>query len=224
MYRDKIKEIQTKKQKQKFFKPSKDSIILALSALTIASVSVVSLQENKIHKEEERYSRLEQEYSGYKNAASDELILRDEVIKGYQSRLDEKIKEIDKLTEELKQKERLTSNNKLKSKSANPTGTPITLTLTFYGDGADENGGYEGITAYGQKLSGGFAASNHYARGTKFILTTGQTLNVQDRGGSSFNDPNRLDVFVPRKDGETSKDYKERLKLYGVRKVKAYKQ
>ena len=106
---------------------------------------------------------------------------------------------------------------------ARQAGTPIELTLTFYGDGAEENGGYAGINAYGDKLTAGTVASNVYPKGTQFRLSNGQVLTVQDRGGSSFNSYNRLDVFVPRLKGESDAQYDKRIASYGVKKVKAYK-
>lgn len=101
-------------------------------------------------------------------------------------------------------------------------GTPIQMTITFYGDGADENGGYAGITATGAKLQDGMVASNYYAFGTKFKLN-GKVYTVSDRGGSSFNSPNKLDVFIPRRAGESTSAYKARIRKYGKRTVTMYK-
>lgn len=102
-------------------------------------------------------------------------------------------------------------------------GTPVTITLTFYGDGAEENGGYAGINAYSQKLTAGMVASNVYPRGTKFVAPNGQVLEVQDKGGSHFNSHNRLDVFVPRKSGESNKAYAKRISNLGRMTVTLYK-
>lgn len=102
-------------------------------------------------------------------------------------------------------------------------GTPVTITLTFYGGGAEENGGYAGMNAYSGKLTAGTVASNVYPRGTKFRLPNGQILTVNDRGGSSFNSYNRLDVYVPRKAGERKKDYDRRIAKLGRKTVTLYK-
>ena len=115
-----------------------------------------------------------------------------------------------------------TSTNTNKVNSTNKKGTPVSMTLTFYGDGADENGGYAGITASGQKLRDGMVASNYYPFGTKFELN-GKIYTVSDRGGSGFNGPNNLDVFVPRRAGESTVAYKVRIMKYGKRKVTMYK-
>lgn len=100
-------------------------------------------------------------------------------------------------------------------------GTPVEIVLTFYGEGAHENGGYAGIDAQGNRLVAGTVASNYYKFGTK-IRFNNQEFTVNDRGGSSFNSPNRLDVFVPRRQDESDKEYKTRISNYGKKKVIAY--
>lgn len=109
------------------------------------------------------------------------------------------------------------------SRGSSVRGTAVTMTLTFYGDGADENGGYAGMNAYSQKLTAGTVASNVYPRGTKFMTPDGQVLTVNDKGGGSFNNYNRLDVFVPRKPGESNTAYKKRINNLGKRTVTLYK-
>lgn len=101
-------------------------------------------------------------------------------------------------------------------------GTAVTMTLTFYGDFAHENGGYAGIDAQGNKLVAGTVASNVYSFGTKFSMD-GQVFTVRDRGGSNFNSSNRLDVFVPRRQGESNSAYARRISNYGRKTVTMYK-
>lgn len=101
-------------------------------------------------------------------------------------------------------------------------GTPVKITLTFYGDFAHENGGYTGIDAQGNKLVAGTVASNTYSFGTKFEFN-GQVFTVRDRGGKNFNSSNRLDVFVPRKSGESNSAYAKRIRNYGRKTVTMYK-
>lgn len=213
----------------KRFKPSKDTIIAVLSVLTIASVSIVALQENAMNKKDMEFSKLEKTYKTYKVDTDKELKLRDEVLEKYRNHLDkndalikEKDDKIKSLQSQLDKKESLT-NRSISRGGARQVGTPIELTLTFYGDGAEENGGYAGINAYGDKLTAGTVASNVYPKGTQFRLSNGQVLTVQDRGGSNFNSYNRLDVFVPRLKGESDAQYEKRIASYGVKKVKAYK-
>ena len=213
----------------KRFKPSKDTIIAVLSVLTIASVSIVALQENAMNKKDMEFSKLEKTYKTYKVDTDKELKLRDEVLEKYRNHLDkndalikEKDDKIKSLQSQLDKKESLT-NRSISRGGARQVGTPIELTLTFYGDGAEENGGYARINAYGDKLTAGTVASNVYPKVTQFRLSNGQVLTVQDRGGSSFNSYNRLDVFVPRLKGESDAQYDKRIASYGVKKVKADK-
>ena len=110
----------------------------------------------------------------------------------------------------------------IKSNTTQTTGTPIKMKLTFYGDFASENGGYAATDAQGNKLVAGTVASNAYSFGTKFTFN-GQTFTVKDRGGSSLNNPNKLDVFVPRLSGESDSAYKKRILQYGVKTVTAHK-
>lgn len=104
------------------------------------------------------------------------------------------------------------------------SGTPVQMTLTFYGGGAEENGGYAGMNAYSQKLTAGTVASNVYPRGTKFVLPSGKTLTVNDTGGGNFNSYNRLDVYVPRHDGESKDSYDRRISNLGKKTLTVYKQ
>ena len=101
-------------------------------------------------------------------------------------------------------------------------GTPVKMTLTFYGDFAHENGGYTGIDAQGNKLVAGTVASNVYSFGTQFELN-GQVFTVRDRGGKNFNSSNRLDVFVARQSGESNSAYAKRIRNYGRKTVTMYK-
>ena len=108
------------------------------------------------------------------------------------------------------------------SKTSRMVGTPREITMTFYGDFAHENGGYVGIDCNGNKLIAGTVASNYNPQGTQFELN-GQLFTVRDRGGSNFNSPNRLDVFVPRLKNESDSSYSKRIKQYGRKTVTMYK-
>ena len=95
------------------------------------------------------------------------------------------------------------------------------FTLTFYTDLPSENGGYT-ITATGEKLRSGMVASNYHAIGTEIHLSGWGTYTVKDRGGSNFNSSNRLDVFIPRKNGESNASYLKRVNKMGIKTVKGY--
>lgn len=129
-------------------------------------------------------------------------------LKGTNTQLTE---EVEKLKKELKEKV-------LPTQRVTGAGTAVQITMTFYGDFAHENGGYAGIDANGNKLVAGTVASNYYPQGTKFEFR-GQVYTVRDRGGSNFNSPNRLDVFVPRLKNESDSAYSKRIREYGVKKV-----
>lgn len=72
----------------------------------------------------------------------------------------------------------------------------IEFVITHYGRGADENGGYTGITCTGKPLREGMVASNYYKLGTIIEFEDGSRVVVSDRGGSNFDSPTRLDKFV----------------------------
>lgn len=96
----------------------------------------------------------------------------------------------------------------------------VDITMTFYGEGAEENGGYAGITCNGDKLVDGIVASNVWPQGTKFYcVEENKIYTVSDRGGSNFNSYNRLDVFVPRYSGESKSEYDSRISRMGRKPV-----
>lgn len=95
------------------------------------------------------------------------------------------------------------------------------FTLTFYTNLPSENGGYT-ITATGKTLRSGMVASNYYSMGKNIYLTGYGTMTVEDRGGASFNSSSRLDVFIPRRSGESNSTYLKRVNNLGVRTVKGY--
>ena len=130
---------------------------------------------------------------------------------------DELTKRVKSLEKQLEQKEFPTQSINTRS-----VGTPVKMTMTFYGDFAHENGGYAGIDCHGNKLVAGTVASNYYPQGTQFEFN-GQIFTVRDRGSSSFNSANRLDVFVPRLKNESDSSYSKRIREYGRRTVTMYK-
>lgn len=94
--------------------------------------------------------------------------------------------------------------------------------LTYYTDLAVENSTkYGGVNCRGEKLTEGMIASNFYELGTKIVID-GVTYEVSDRGSSRFSNSKRLDVFIPRNQGESNREYYKRVNNMGVRKVKGY--
>lgn len=93
--------------------------------------------------------------------------------------------------------------------------------LTFYSSLNCENG-YGAITCEGKPLKEGMVANNRIPLGTKIKLDDYGLVEVRDKGGKYFNNTYRLDVFVPRKDGESNSQYYKRIQKMGRVKVKGY--
>lgn len=96
------------------------------------------------------------------------------------------------------------------------------FTLTFYTSLAEENGGFEGLNAYGGQLEYGQVASNVYPEGTKIKLEGIGVFTVKDTGGKDFYEDDRLDVFIPIEEDEDENTYKERVYNLGRKKVNGY--
>lgn len=112
---------------------------------------------------------------------------------------------------------------KAKSTASRGGGRQVTFELTFYTSLPSENGGYSAM-ANGKSVTSATnaIASNYYKLGTTISLTGLGTYVVQDRGGSSFNSSTRLDVLIPRRDGEGDSAYKTRVRNMGRVKVVGY--
>lgn len=122
--------------------------------------------------------------------------------------------EIDQLNEKIKKQQN--DYEKLEKENANLKKELSSLRkfeLTYYTSLPRENGGYT-TTAIQTKLKSGVVASNYYPIGTK-IEINGKIYTVEDRGGSEFNSPNRLDVLVERNYGESDSEYYERVNNMG---------
>lgn len=237
----------------KRFKPSKDTVIALLSALSIFSIGDSIVKKNEIQDTQRALLKANKQYKEYKIKTDKELALRDSILEQYRIHLDEndalileKDEEISNLKNQLTNQQSTISTYSLRKSAPKvekekedvvkpkpqieqkPTtvtnnGKAIQMTMTFYGDGAEENGGYAGIDAQGNKLIAGTIASNYYSFGTKFKMPNGQILTVRDRGGKAFNQPNKIDVFVPRLKGESRSQYNKRIAQYGVKTITLYK-
>lgn len=218
----------------KKFKISKDAVIALLSATTIFSTGMFLKTDDEFRNQVNVTNNTKAELSlNKKNNKT--LVEKVSKIEGEKSQLQDKVKEMEKdikskdaTIAELRQRigdlqsKELPTKGVAISRGATSRGTPITLKLSFYGDGADENGGYAGMDAQSGKLRAGTVASNVYPFGTQFYIN-GQIFTVRDRGGSHFDSPDRIDVFVPRRNGETKEEYKRRIREYGRKEVKATK-
>lgn len=92
--------------------------------------------------------------------------------------------------------------------------------FTYYTSLPSENGGYT-VTCNGSPLVDGIVASNHYPQGTKLYIND-RVFTVADKGSSRFNSPNRLDVFVSKRNGESNGEYLQRVNNMGVTRHKGF--
>lgn len=92
--------------------------------------------------------------------------------------------------------------------------------VTYYTDLNSENG-YGAVNCLGEKLEHTMIASNYYKLGTK-IKIDGVTYEVRDRGSSRFNNPKRLDMFIPRNKGESNSEYYKRVNAMGIKRVEGH--
>lgn len=200
------------------------ALVLVLGGMSwshsVTKAELSSTQQQLI-KLQEKYDDQLDKYKKLQAECDKELKFRDKVLEEKREQLDEKDKEIERL-QKIEKVHKECPTRKV-SRAYSTKGTPIQMRLSFYGDFAHENGGYAGRDAQGNKLVGGTVASNVYPFGTTFVFE-GRTFTVRDRGGSNFNSYNRLDVFVPRLQGESNAAYKARISHYGVRTVTMYKQ
>lgn len=111
-------------------------------------------------------------------------------------------------------------NNQLSR--GNSLGYETDIVLTFYTSLEEENGGYKGINCLGKKLTPGMVANNVLPLGTEIYTNEFGTLTVYDRGGNNFDTIHRLDVYIPRNDGENDREYLKRVNNMGKVKVKGY--
>lgn len=175
-----------------------------------SDLSTANTQIEKLKKDNSKHEEVIDQLTG-------ELKVSMEKNRELKTSNDELEKRVESLKELLNRKEFPTQ-----SINTRAMGTPVKMTMTFYGDFAHENGGYAGIDCNGNKLVAGTVASNYYPQGTQFEFN-GQIFTVRDRGSSSFNSANRLDVFVPRLKNESDSSYSKRIREYGRRTVTMYR-
>ena len=92
----------------------------------------------------------------------------------------------------------------------------IEFTLTFYT--SVECGG--NISCEGKRLTQMVIANNVRPLGQKIELEGYGTLEVRDRGSKIFNRDTVLDIFLPRLQGESNKQYQKRARDLGRIKIK----
>ena len=85
----------------------------------------------------------------------------------------------------------------------------------------EENGGYAGYCSLG-KLNSKTIANNYYSLGRNIYIEGYGKKIVRDRGGKGLNSKYKLDVYVPKKKGETNSQYKKRVNDMGVKTKTCY--
>ena len=97
-----------------------------------------------------------------------------------------------------------------------------TFELSFYTDLNCENG-FGNITATGKILKDGIIANNFLDFGTKVYIEGFGVKTVEDRGSKKyFNTVSKVDVFVPRNNGESDSEYYKRVNDLGRKNVDGY--
>lgn len=95
--------------------------------------------------------------------------------------------------------------------------------LTFYTSLESENSSAGPVTCQNKPLTPGGVANNVIPQNTKIYLEGYGQVTVNDKGSDKhFGVDNRLDVYIPRKPGESDIQYSRRVNSYGIQKVQGY--
>lgn len=165
----------------------------------------LNIQDNQYPLEDNKFKKIKEESEQLKK----QQMLK-ELGEGLKQQNEEKIRE------QKKQEE-------ISSRGLSGNVKEVDFILSFYTNTKDENGGYT-TTCTGQPLQYGIVASNVYPLGTKIYLEGYGLFTVADRGGSHFNNYNRLDVLIPKEGDESVNQYRRRVNNMGKPHVKGYVQ
>ncbi|XZI05938.1 hypothetical protein ACSXDM_15130 (plasmid) [Clostridium perfringens] len=165
----------------------------------------LNIQDNQYPLEDNKFKKIKEE---------SERLKKQQMLKELGEGLKQQNEE--KLREQKKQKE-------ISSRGLTGEVEEIDFIISFYTNTKDENGGYT-VTCTGQPLRYGIVASNVYPLGTKIYLEGYGLFTVADRGGSHFDNYNRLDVLIPKEGDENVNQYRKRVNNMGKPHVKGYVQ
>ncbi|MGU8523331.1 hypothetical protein ACV3OO_11935 [Clostridium perfringens] len=165
----------------------------------------LNIQDNQYPLEDNKFNKIKEE---------SERLKKQQMLKELGEGLKQQNEE--KLREQKKQKE-------ISSRGLTGEVEEIDFIISFYTNTKDENGGYT-VTCTGQPLRYGIVASNVYPLGTKIYLEGYGLFTVADRGGSHFDNYNRLDVLIPKEGDENVNQYRKRVNNMGKPHVKGYVQ
>jgi Uncharacterized protein conserved in bacteria len=189
------------------------TIILAIGMISVRTSYIY----NSVNKNNFNNETSEIQYVAQSNNSKDKNEIKENKATPPQSKEQQVNSQID--TNQAKSKEKPGSNQLSRGGSIS---NELDITLTFYTSLPEENGGFNGINCSGKKLTSGTVANNVLPLGTEIYTKEFGTLTVSDRGGDNFNTINRLDVYIPREDGESNQDYLSRVNNMGIVKVKGY--
>lgn len=165
----------------------------------------LNIQDNQYPLEDNKFKKIKEE---------SEQLKKQQMLKELGEGLKQQNEE--KLREQKKQEE-------ISSRGLSGEVEEIDFIISFYTNTKDENGGYT-VTCTGQPLRYGIVASNVYPLGTKIYLEGYGLFTVADRGGSHFDNYNRLDVLIPKEGDESVNQYRRRVNNMGKPHVKGYVQ
>lgn len=189
------------------------TIILAVGILNVRNSYIY----NSINKNNFNSEKNEIQYVAQSNNSKDDNEINENKVTNPRSNEQQVNSQED--TKQVASKEEPGSNHLSRGGSIS---NELDITLTFYTSLPEENGGFNGINCSGEKLTAGTVANNVLPLGTEIYTKEFGTLTVSDRGGDNFNTINRLDVYIPREDGESDQDYFRRVNNMGRVKVKGY--
>jgi 3D (Asp-Asp-Asp) domain-containing protein len=110
-------------------------------------------------------------------------------------------------------------NKEVSASRGNSVDYDTTFICSFYSGLNCENSKHGAIGSRGVKLFDGVVASNVISYGTYIKLQGWGAVQVLDSGGSHFDSPNRLDIYVPRIEGESDNQYYKRVQKLGKIKI-----
>ena len=167
--------------------------------------------------------KIKEEFASAHDPIRERILLKRDGYKLLFKKKDVVQEELDRLEEERIKKEeaeKMAAEKREKEKQEREASLNKVFKLSFYTTLPEENGGHANM-ANGKPIVGAYnvVASNYYPLGTKIYLEGFGTMVVSDRGGSAFNSPDRLDVLIQRKEGESVANYKARVRKLGRQQI-----
>lgn len=164
-------------------------------------------------------------------ASQNKKVIKTRILNGYcptlfQIKAEELIKqkEIEEQERTQLEKERL----KKVEEEKKDTGVSIRLLATYYGNSASQCGNDKGIMADGRQVFyGAIAVPQSISLGSKIVMDkSGREFIASDRGNPKYicelgENYYRVDIFIPRNEGESTHAYEKRVRDMGTDDVTA---